>query len=70
MFEHARIVEIEPVIWQHGRNLTWKIQKKEGSTFFRVCCFFTFAERQGLHKGEQTLVTQQKLDVHSSILLK
>jgi|SRR6266536_617543 len=41
------------VVTSQGKN-------KEGSTFFRVCCFFTVASWQGPHKGEQIMVTQQK----------
>jgi len=35
-------------------------KKKEGSTFFRVCCFFTVLDRPEPNEGEQAMVTQQK----------
>src|SRR5438132_11510832 len=35
-------------------------KKKEGSTFFKVCCFFTVLDRPEPNEGEQAMVTQQK----------
>src|SRR5947208_11914470 len=35
-------------------------KKKEGSTFYRVCCFFTVLDRPEPNEGEQAMVTQQK----------